>query len=212
MICPDNNLESFIRNDLSELTKSATIQSTSMVTWVYHDALYSSGEPLKDVFNPDGTPLTEPFGGSRYLMWDHDLGKMVVNTTFPSELNSDTPEVLQAFIEYALTDCVAQGTNEFFLALSSHGGGFAGFGGDFHVERRTRKLFQSNANLLSAIQGALSSVPGAPLMLDVLGFDSCLMQSMDTIDDFANITRYYLASEAVEPGHGKIMKTLLKEY
>ena len=208
---PDNNLESDIRGDLSEMTKSALTQSPSTTTWVYHDSLnqeseYYIGGPLEDVYNADGTPLTENFEGSRYLRWDHDLGKLVVDITFPFELNSDLPTVLQAFIEHALTDCVAKGTSEFFLALSSHGAGFAGFGGDDNTSRRARKLTQSNADVYTAIQGALSSVSGAPLMLDVLGFDACLMQSMDALDDFANLTKYYLASEATEPGHGKINK------
>ena len=204
----DTNLEPEIRADLSEVTKSALTKSASTTTWVYHDALneqseYFSGGPLVDVYNKDGTPLTENFQGSRYLTWDHGLQKMVVNTTFPTELNSDLKSVLQAFMQNALTDCVAKGSSEFFLALSSHGAGFAGFGGDEFSQRRSRKLIQSNADIFSAIQGALSAVSGAPMILDVLGFDACLMQSMDALDDFAAITKYYLASEATEPGHGK---------
>ena len=170
------------------------------------DSEYTGG-PLTNVYNPDGTELTESFGGSRYFTWDHDLGAMVVNGTFSSELNSDDPSVLQDFVTYALTDCIAQGKSEFFLALSSHGGGFVGFGGDNDNENfrrlRRRKLLESTASIFSAIQGALSSVAGAPSQLDVLGFDACLMQSVDALDDFASIAKYYLASEAVEPGHGK---------
>mgnify|MGYP002785317525 FL=1 len=167
------------------------------------DSEYTGG-PLTNVYNPDGTELTESFGGSRYFTWDHDLGAMVVNGTFSSELNSDDPSVLQDFVTYALTDCIAQGKSEFFLALSSHGGGFIGFGGDNDNARlRRRKLTQPTADVFSAIQGALSSVAGAPSQLDVLGFDACSMQSVDALDDFASIAKYYLASEAVEPGHGK---------
>lgn len=208
---PDNDLEYPLRLDLSEITMSAITQSALTTTWVYHDALNEgtpdyTGGPLENVFNADGTPLTESFDGSRYLRWDHDLGKMVVDTTLPSELNSDDPTVLQAFIEHSLTDCIANGKTEFFLALSSHGAGFDGFGGDFNTRRRaTRRKLISNPEMLSAIEGALASVSGAPLQLDVLGFDACLMQALDAIDDFANVTRYYLASEAVEPGHGKIL-------
>lgn len=204
----DNDLETFLQADLSEITKSSFTQSLSTTTWIYHDGLdsgdpYYTGDTLVDVYNSDGTVLTESFTSGRYLNWDHDLGKMVVNTTFSSELNSDSSAVLQAFIAYALTDCIAQGKSEFFLVLSSHGAGFEGFGGDIdNVRRLRRKLTQATASIVSAIQGALSSVSGAPSQLDVLGFDACLMQAMDALDDFAGITRYYLASEAVEPGHG----------
>lgn len=62
---------------------------------------------------------------------------------------------------------------------------------------------QTNQDLNSAIDSALRSVPGAPQLLDVLGFDACLMSSFTSLDDFHNITKYFLASEAVEPGHGK---------
>lgn len=154
------------------------------------------------MFNSDGTPLTEYFPGSRYLTWDHALGKMVVDSEFVFEENSDSPDVLYQFLDYGLADCVAKGKSEFFLALSSHGGGFAGFGGDLEVRRR-RHLLQSNADILSAIQDALSAVPGAPSQLDVLGFDACLMSSVGALEDFGTIAKYYLASEATEPGHGK---------
>jgi len=36
----------------------------------------------------------------------------------------------------------------------------------------------------------------------VIGFDACLMQAVDAVDDFRSIIKYYLASEATEPGHG----------
>ena len=189
------------------MTQSAMTQAASTVTWVYFDALNEgdpdyTGGPLANVYNSDGTPLTESFEGSRYLRWDHGLGKMVVDLTLPEEQGSDSPTVVQSFLEYALTDCVAKGKTEYFLAFSSHGGGYAGFGGDNHGRRR---LLQAPSSIRSAIAASLSSVPGAPSQLDVLGFDACLMQSMGAMDDFLDITQYYLASEAVEPGHGKYM-------
>eukprot|EP00529_Nitzschia_sp_RCC80_P005030 CAMPEP_0113469172 /NCGR_PEP_ID=MMETSP0014_2-20120614/15756_1 /TAXON_ID=2857 /ORGANISM="Nitzschia sp." /LENGTH=913 /DNA_ID=CAMNT_0000361629 /DNA_START=92 /DNA_END=2830 /DNA_ORIENTATION=+ /assembly_acc=CAM_ASM_000159 len=201
----DNDLESYIRADLSEMTQSGLTQAASTVTWVYFDALNEgdpdyTGGPLAGVYNSDGTPLTESFGGSRYLRWDHDLGKMVVDNTLPEEQDSDSPAVLQSFLEYALTDCVAKGKTEYFLAFSSHGGGYAGFGYDNHERRRL--TYQPPSSIRSAIVASLSSVPGAPSQLDVLGFDACLMQSMGAMDDFKDVTKYYLASEAVEPGHG----------
>lgn len=126
---------------------------------------------------------------------------MVVDTELAGEQDSDSPTVLLAFLEKALTDCVAKGATEYFLAFSSHGGGFAGFGGDSHERRR--RLIQSNTSIRDAIQTALSNVPGAPEQLDVLGFDACLMQAMGAIDDFMGVAKYFLASEATEPGHGK---------
>lgn len=134
--------------------------------------------------------------------WDHSQGKMVVDTTLTDEQDSDTGAVLQAFLRHALTDCVARGTQEYVLVLSSHGGGYAGFGADDNFRRR-RLDYQTNDSILNAIATTLDSVDGAPEKLDVLGFDACLMQSVGALDEYNNITKYYIASEAVEPGHGE---------
>ena len=71
------------------------------------------------MFDEDGNPLEERYDGSRYLRWDHEMGMMVVDTTLP-EQDSDDPATLQAFLEYALTDCVAKGTEEYFLVRIIH--------------------------------------------------------------------------------------------
>jgi len=128
---------------------------------------------------------------------------MVVDTELEGEQDSDLGSVLQAFLSYALADCVARGTQEYILVLSSHGGGYAGFGADDSERRRRSLSYQTNASIFSAIQSALASVTGTPEKLDVLGFDACLMQSAGALDDYSAITNYYIASEATEPGHGK---------
>jgi hypothetical protein len=156
---------------------------------------------LEDVFAPDGTPLAEKLEGSLYMTWDHAREQMVVNASSIVELNSDDPQTLFDFLEYAMTDCVARGSTEYMLILSSHGSGMFGFGGDENVARR-RRLLQANQNIVNAVQSALGVVEGAPAKLDVLGFDAGLMQAVDSLDEYHNVTKYYMASEAVEPGHG----------
>ena len=99
-----------------------------------------------------------------------------------------------------MLDCLSNGYDSLMAVFSSHGGGFAGFGGDENIRR---KLLQTNANVASGIRSALDNTDGAPNKLDVLGFDSCLMQSVGSADDYKDIAKYILASEAVEPGHGK---------
>jgi Clostripain family len=85
-----------------------------------------------------------------------------------------------------------------FVVLS--GGGFAGYGGDENTARR--QLLQTNANIATAIRSSLDAA-GFPGKLQVLGFDACLMQAVGAADDYAQIADYIMASEAVEPGHGK---------
>lgn len=164
--------------------------------------------PLEDIVNPDGTPVVEKSEGSLYLHWDHSTGTMVVNASSTTELNGDDPQTLFDFLSYAMTDCVARGSTEYMLILSSHGSGMFGFGGDENTARRRRRLIQANQNIVVAVQSALDAVEGTPDKLDVLGFDACLMSAVDALDEYRNITKYYLASEAVEPGHGTIHSLL----
>lgn len=202
----DNDLEYFIRQDNYELIQSDGIRDPTVTTWVYFDGRNYGNfeqdifEPLQEVYDEDGvTPLTQKYEGSRYMYWDHSFGKMIIATSLPGEQNGDDPQTVSDFATTALTDCVAKGSNEFFFAFSSHGGGFSGFGGD---ENTGRRLTQLNQDIASAIAEALASVDGAPDQLDVLGFDACLMQAVGAVDDYKDITKYFLASEAVEPGHG----------
>lgn len=167
----------------------------------------ASREPLRNIYTADGSQLLSVANngnkeeGSSYFTFRHDLQKMVQERLLDggNEINSDNPKTITDFLKVALASCVANNSNEFMLAFSSHGAGYGGFGGDDNTRRR---LTTSNANVKGAIQAALSSVAGAPSKLDVLGFDACLMQGFGAIDDYHSITKYYLASEAVEPGHG----------
>ena len=138
-------------------------------------------------------------------------------TQLQGERNGDDVQTPYDFLLYALPDCVAKGATEYFMIFSSHGGGFQGFGGDENIpsaaveaSRRGnpdfdgRKLVQPNQNIVNAIYYALQDVEGAPEVLDVVGFDACLMSAVGAIDEYRDIAKYVLASEAVEPGHGKL--------
>jgi len=211
----DNNLEVFLRQDLLELIQSPGILDESLTTWIYFDGRdrnnvndFYISEPLEDVWTSDGSQrLSSKYSGSQYLHFRHDLGKMVVEEQL-GELDSDQPQSLYDFMVYGLSDCVASKTiDEYMLVLSSHGTGFAGYGGDDNDERR-RHLVQSNANIKYAISSALSTVDGAPSKLDVLGFDACLMSSVLAMREYQSIVNYVLASEATEPGHGYAYREL----
>ena len=89
-------------------------------------------DPIPGVFNKDGTPLTAKYEGRSYFRWDHALEKLVVDTILLGEQDSDSKSTVVNFLTHALlTDCVAQGAQDYmYYILSSHGGGYAGFGGD----------------------------------------------------------------------------------
>jgi len=55
------------------MTMSAAVQDPSLNTWIYFDALnFGSPDfvegPLENVFNADGTAITEKYEGSQYLV------------------------------------------------------------------------------------------------------------------------------------------------
>ena len=188
------------------LTQSDVIKDPSLTTWIYFDHRnYGSGEDiseqLENVFDSNGDALTgQKPEGSQYLTWSHSMQKMIVERDLIGEQNGDDPNVVYNFFATALADCVAKGSTEYMAVFSSHGGGFYGFGGD---DTTARKLTQVNDNIVLALETALENVAGAPDMYDVIGFDACLMQALGAADEYRGITKYYLASEAVEPGHGE---------
>jgi hypothetical protein len=130
---------------------------------------------------------------------------MVVERRLEDEQDGDDPNVVFNFAVQALSDCVAKGATEYFFAFSSHGAGFWGFGGD---ENPDDSRPQFNDRIVNALATALTTVPGAPSIYDVIGFDACLMQAVGAMDEYRDISRYFLASEAVEPGHGKCLSKL----
>lgn len=196
----DNTLEAFINHDYGEISRSPAVHDTNNVrTWVYYDA--NKGIPLTDTVDANGNSVSNThFTGSRYMTYDGSIDKMRVDKELSGEQNSDSPGVVQSFLTYALTDCLADGYDSLFAVFSGHGGGFAGYGQDEHTGR---KLLDTDAHLAGAIRSALSSVQGAPNKLEVIGFDACMMQAVGAADDFSSIANYILASEAVEPGTGK---------
>lgn len=196
----DNNLEYFINQDYFELSQSPVMKSGDLRTWVYYDAFNQGGLPLPNTVDTNGNDILAPFMGSRYVTYDANLGKMRVDVELEEEQDSDSVVTIQSFMEYALSDCLADGFTSTMAVFSSHGGGFAGYGGDENIN--ARHLMQTNQGVASAIRGALANTAGAPAKLEVIGFDACLMQTVEAADDYMSVAQYILASEAVEPGHG----------
>ena len=206
----DNNLEYYIRQDYAELSISPVLKSPDLRTWIYYDALNQGGAALPNTYTATGVEATATLG-SRYITYDASQDQMRIDLELQGEQNSDTPTVMTDFLKRAMQDCIENGHDSLMAVFSSHGGGFAGFGGDENVRRNRflrRELLQTNQNIATAIKTALDEVPGAPDRLDVLGFDACLMQGVGVADDYMDITQYILASEAVEPGHGESTKIL----
>ena len=211
----DNDLEYFLRGDLEEFASSPLIRSSSLTSWIYFDhrnfgdsfwSFDDINDRLSFVYNKDGSERTggKP-EGSFYFRYDHDLGKLIIEEDL-GELNSDSPQTVEDFVDTGLADCISRGSEEFMIVFSSHGGGFLGFGGDENIRRnlqgKSRNLVQANNQIVGALRSSLEKNLGSGSKFDVVGFDACLMQALGAADDFKSVAKYLLASEETEPGHG----------
>ena len=189
----------YIVGDAEELTRSELIRDPNVTTWMYSDGS-PLGNEIQGVVKMDGSPAEED-NGVRYIFWDHEKESLVLHTTL-GELDSDIINSHQEFLVAALTDCVAKGMDQYLLLFSSHGSGFS-FGGDYDKGSRRRKLLAVNQDIVTAIENALKEVEGAPEKFDVVAFDSCLQGSLESLQDYQSIAKYYMGSEALVPGTGK---------
>lgn len=147
----DNDLEKYIRDDNLELINSALIKKPNINTWVYFDArniwpdIYGNIEvDMEELYNPDGTPIdkTTKWQGSRHLHFDHTLGKMIVQEQLIGEQDSDNALTVYNFAMKAVADCITTGATQYMAVFASHGGGFAGFGGDENYRRLLSQMKQ----------------------------------------------------------------------
>ena len=104
------------------------------------------------------------------------------------------PDTLAAFINYGEKYYPAEHTA---LVFWDHGGGpLWGYGYD--------EVNNGDGLLLSELRDALEATPyaGGSRTFDFVGFDACLMGSMENIALWQDYAQYLVASEEVEPGAG----------
>ena len=100
------------------------------------------------------------------------------------------PTTLTGFIQYCSKNYPA---NRYMLILWDHGGGsLSGYGYD-------EKNASSGSMTLKGINEALSK---ANVIFDFVGFDACLMATLETGLMLENYADYMIASEETEPGVG----------
>lgn len=108
--------------------------------------------------------------------------------------NMGNPQTLVDFLTYCEEEYPADHTMVLFW---NHGGGAFGFGWD--------QLYQDDNLSLEELRWAFEQVytaNEAEPAVDIIGFDACLMASMEVAETFHGFGRYLLASEEVEPGFG----------
>ncbi len=176
----DNNLEKFAIDDLNEML-GATI-SDDVNVLVQMDR--ASGYYELGVGGVADWKTMKRFRvRSGALEELEDLG----------ESNTGDPNTLSDFIEWGFGNFPAERR---FLVLWNHGNAWQGYGGDDDAGHDQLDQAEIEAALRTGVEAA--GLNG----LDLIGFDACLMSTYVMADGVSSLTRYYVASEELEPGHG----------
>ncbi len=89
-----------------------------------------------------------------------------------------------------------------FLTFWDHGNSYIGFGNDTN--------FNGDALLMDEIERAFQrSQPGS---FDLIGFDACLMATVEVAKVIEPHAKYMIASEGLEPGHGWLWNAVIQLY
>lgn len=112
-------------------------------------------------------------------------------------LSMGDPATLQDFITWAVANYPA---DKYALVLWDHGGGTTGFGWDEnHLLSNGQKDNLTIPELRQALQNAYNTTSKT---FDVIGYDACLMATVEVAHTMSPFGKYLVASEELEPGHG----------
>lgn len=132
---------------------------------------------------------------SRYIIED---GELVLKETVKSA-NMGSPDTLSDFLEYCVTEYPAERMGVIFW---DHGGGsIKGVCND--------ELFGMDSLSLNELEKAFS---GLNVRFAFIGFDACLMATLDTAAVLSGYADYMIASEEIEPSEGWDYVRLLQSF
>ena len=179
----DNNLEPAVIDDINEMESVSGLSNVNIVIQVDRINGYDSS-------NGDWT------GARRYKIV-HDTNPNTISSTLLSnlgEVNMGDPSVLKSFMEWGLTNYPA---NHYALVLWDHGGGVEGVAWD-----DTNNNDHLTVDELSSTFEQVANDFGNQVSFDIIGFDACLMSTVEVVSQIKDYAKYIVASEEVEPGDG----------
>ncbi len=185
----DNNLEAMALTDLDEMERAhpgGGVEVVALVDRSDIDYEYYNVPPnvLEVVQNTQDwtdakilriTPDDSPGIKSQVLQ---DLG----------EVDTGDPNVLKQFIQYVIQNFPAR---NYMLIIWDHGGGPGGAAWD-----------DSNGEDYLTLKEMRAAIEEAGVHFTIIGFDACLMATIDAAYEFRNVADYMVASEETEPGDG----------
>lgn len=181
----DNNLE---EAGLVDLTEMASVTNASDVRFVVQ-ADRAAGEYTGGVLNlGDWTSTKRLLVSQGHLQQLADLG----------EVDMGLSATLADFVNWGVTTYPG---DHLMLVFWDHGGGWVGFGwDDSHTVGGGEPDHLSLDRIVTGVSQGLAGTGVSKL--DVIGFDACLMATIEVAESLKPYASYLIASEETEPGHG----------
>ncbi len=160
---------------------------------------------MMEVELPENVKVVIQTGGAHYWyneVVDADMGQRFVydsdGLTLIEEfepVNMGDPDTLADFLAFATENYPANNT---MVNFWNHGGGsVSGVAFDEQFDMDALTLDELYASFTSVYTEDPDDQP-----VDIIGFDTCLMATIDTAYIFSDLGKYLVASEELEPGNG----------
>jgi hypothetical protein len=182
----DNNLEGDALRDLLEMS---SIDSGTDLRFVVQ-ADRAAGEAAGSFVNVGDWTSTKRFIVRRGT---------AQNVTDLGEVNMGLSTSLSDFVTWGINTYPGE---RYMLVFWDHGGGWKGFGWDDSELVAGVPDHLTLAEIATGIQAGLAANTKGVTKLDMVGFDACLMATIEVAESMKPYANYLLASEEVEPGHG----------
>ena len=176
-IAADNNLDPFAAGDLEELRRAGADANVQVLVQVDRTEQSYPGEEDFD----------EEWSDTRRLRLEGD--RWVVEERM-GEVDMADPLQLEEFVDWGLESTDAR---RVALVLWDHGAGWLGFGGD-------DDNFGPPMDIPSVRRAIEAGQRGR--RLDLVGFDACLMSTIEVAWELREVADVFVASQELEPGAG----------
>ncbi len=185
----DNNLEPFALQDLDEMERAHPGNGVTVVALVDRSSEdYESGNIPPDV--AESVSNSPSWDDAKIILVRPDDSPGIRSDFIKDlgEVDTGDPATLEGFIRYAASNYPA---DHYVLIIWDHGGGPGGAAWD-----------DTNGQDYLTLKEMREAIEASGVHLDLIGFDACLMATIDAAYEFRSVADYMAASEETEPGYG----------
>ena len=193
----DSDLEYFAIEDMIEMERVGSTDEVNIVVQIDRWDGYD-----KPDWNDDSNGDWET--AKRYLITKENKGDHVIGSTAIEdigEINTGDPDELVEFVQWTQENYPAE---HYALNIWNHGSGATGVAYEQSCPDYCWEYGNEADKLeLSEIDGALNEITNnGENKLDIVGFDACLMATIEVVEAVAPYSDIMIGSEILEPGDG----------